>query len=132
MDLATWIILLVSGFLCPLLMLGFGLISLMHPPKNINSWYGYRTARSMKSQAAWDFAHRYCGRLWTRLGVVLLAVSVAVLVPVGLLGEDTVRCVAAVILLGIQVVVLLGSIVPVEQTLKKNFDEDGNPIPKSE
>lgn len=132
MDLATWIILLVSGFLCPLLMLGFGLISLMHPPKNINSWYGYRTARSMKSQAAWDFAHRYCGRLWTRLGVVLLAVSVAVLVPVGLLGEDTVRCVAAVILLGIQVVVLLGSIVPVEQALKKNFDEDGNPIPKSE
>ena len=132
MDLAIWIILLVSGFLCPLLMLGFGLISLMHPPKNINSWYGYRTARSMKSQAAWDFAHRYCGRLWTRLGVVLLAVSVAVLVPVGLLGEDTVRCVAAVILLGIQVVVLLGSIVPVEQTMKKNFDEDGNPIPKSE
>ena len=132
MDLATWIILLVSGFLCPLLMLGFGLISLMHPPKNINSWYGYRTARSMKSQAAWDFAHRYCGRLWTRLGVVLLAVSVAVLVPVGLLGEDTVRCVAAVILLGIQVVVLLGSIVPVERALKKNFDEDGNPIPKSE
>lgn len=132
MDLAIWIILLVSGFLCPLLMLGFGLISLMHPPKNINSWYGYRTARSMKSQAAWDFAHRYCGRLWTRLGVVLLAVSVAVLVPVGLLGEDTVRCVAAVILLGIQVVVLLGSIVPVERALKKNFDEDGNPIPKSE
>ncbi len=132
MDLATWIILLVSGFLCPLLMLGFGLISSKHPPKNINSWYGYRTARSMKSQAAWDFAHRCCGRLWTQLGWVLLAVSVAVLVPVGLLGEDTVRCVAAVILLGIQVVVLLGSIVPVEQALKKNFDEDGNPIPKSE
>lgn len=132
MDLATRIILLVSGFLCPLLMLGFGLISLMHPPKNINSWYGYRTARSMKSQAAWDFAHRYCGRLWTRLGWVLLAVSVAVLVPLGLLGEDTVRCVAAVILLGIQVVVLLGSIVPVEQALKKNFDENGHPIPKSE
>lgn len=72
MDLAICMILLVSGLLCPLLMLGFGLISRKHPPKTINCWYGYRTARSMKSQAAWDFAHRYCGRLWTWLGAILL------------------------------------------------------------
>lgn len=131
MDLATCMILLVSGLLCPLLMLGFGLISWKRPPKTINSWYGYRTTRSMKNQQTWDFAHRCCGRLWTWLGAILLAVSAAVLVPVGLLGEDTGRCIAAVILLGVQVAVLLGSIVPVEQALKRQFDEQGNPISKS-
>lgn len=132
MDAITWIILLVCSFLCPLLMLGFGLISLKHPPKTINSWYGYRTSRSMKSQAAWDFAHRYCGRLWIRLGLVLLGISLAVLVPVGLLAGDTAGSIAALILLAVQIAVLLGSIVPVEQALKRNFDEDGNPIPKPE
>ena len=128
MDLAICMILLVSGLLCPLLMLGFGLISRKHPPKTINCWYGYRTARSMKSQAAWDFAHRYCGRLWTWLGAILLAVSAAVLAPVFLLGGDTAGSMAAVILLGVQVAVLLGSIVPVERALKGQFDEQGNPI----
>ncbi len=130
MDAVTWIILLVCSFLCPLLMLGFGLISSKHPPKTINSWYGYRTTRSMKSQAAWDFAHRYCGRLWTWLGLALLGISLVALVLVGLLAGDTAGSIAAVILLGVQILVLLGSIVPVEQALKRNFDEDGCPIPK--
>ncbi len=33
------------------------------PPRKINLLAGYRTARSMKSQAAWDFAQVYAGRL---------------------------------------------------------------------
>lgn len=131
MDVLTWILLLVGGCLCPLLMLAGGLIFCKHPPKTINSWYGYRTARSMKNQATWDFAHRCCGRLWIRLGLILLAVTAVVLVPVIWLGSDEVGCVAAVILLGVQVILLLGSIYPVEQALKKNFDFQGNPILKS-
>lgn len=132
MDLATWIIIFVSGLLCPLLMLGFGLVSKKHPPKTINSWYGYRTARSMKNQATWDFAHGYCGRLWTWLGVILLAVSVAVLVPAALVFGGERACIAAVVLLGVQVVVLLASIYPVERALKKHFDQDGNPVGKQQ
>ena len=132
MDVVFWIIILVSGLLCPLLMLGFGLVSWKRPPKTINSWYGYRTARSMKNQVTWDFAHRYCGRLWTWLGVILLGVTVVVLVPVILLWGEQTGSIAAVILLGVQVVVLVGSIYPVEQALKKHFDRDGNPISQDE
>lgn len=29
------------------------------PPRKINSWYGYRTPRSMRSQQAWDEGNRY-------------------------------------------------------------------------
>ena len=124
MDLAICIILLVSGLLCPLLMLGFGLISRKHPPKTINCWYGYRTARSMKSQAAWDFAHRTCGKLWSRLGLVLLPLSALVMLPV--LGADagTVGLWCGAVAL-VQTAVLLGSIFPVERALKKEFDQFG-------
>ena len=45
------------------------------PPKKINEIYGYRTTRSMKSQAAWDFAQKYSAKLMTAFGIVLLAVS---------------------------------------------------------
>ena len=45
------------------------------PPKKINEIYGYRTTRSMKSQAVWDFAQKYSAKLMTAFGIVLLAVS---------------------------------------------------------
>ncbi|MEP0365449.1 MAG: SdpI family protein [Cyclobacteriaceae bacterium] len=39
----------------PILIL-VGLIQLKFPPKEINSLYGYRTARAKRSQEAWDYA----------------------------------------------------------------------------
>ena len=50
-----------------------------HPPRRVNGLYGYRTARSMKSQELWDFAQRLCGKLWWRLGWGLLLLSAAVM-----------------------------------------------------
>ena len=78
----------------------------------------------MKSQEAWNFAHRTCGRLWFKLGLVLLPVSVAAMVPSLGRGTDAVGiwcCVVEAVLL----VVLMGSIVPVERALKQNFDDFG-------
>lgn len=45
-------------------MIGFGRLFQKNPPQEINSLYGYRTARSMKNRETWDFAHHYIGRLW--------------------------------------------------------------------
>lgn len=36
-------------------------------PKDINGLYGYRTARSMKSQQAWDFAQDYSSAFMVKL-----------------------------------------------------------------
>ncbi|MFH6993131.1 SdpI family protein [Flavobacterium sp. FlaQc-48] len=33
------------------------------PPKSINSWYGYRTAKSRTSKPNWDFAQGYSANL---------------------------------------------------------------------
>ena len=53
-----------------------GLLSVFKPPKKINSLYGYRSARSMKTQKAWDMAQEYSGRLMTKLAIFLLAVAI--------------------------------------------------------
>ncbi|MFF2019927.1 SdpI family protein [Paenibacillus sp. NPDC058177] len=46
-----------------------GLIVKKKPPKTINSLYGYRTRRSMKSQLLWDEANRYSAELMIRYGL---------------------------------------------------------------
>lgn len=119
-----WIFCLVMNLLLPATMLFFGRRFQRKPPERVNSVYGYRTARSMKSQQTWDFAHRYCGRLWFRLGLVLLPVSIcATLLSLGK-EIDTIGIWCAVVE-GVQLVVLIGSIFPVEQALKHNFDDLG-------
>ena len=77
-----WIFTLVIALLLPGVMVLFGQVFLRRPPQQINGVYGYRTRRSMASQAAWDFAHRTCGRLWFAWGLVLLPVSAALMLPV--------------------------------------------------
>ncbi|PWB20750.1 hypothetical protein DCO46_20195 [Flavobacterium sp. HTF] len=44
------------------------------PPKSINSFYGYRTSNSMKSQAKWDFAQKFSATL----SLILLSPSVII------------------------------------------------------
>ncbi len=119
-----WLFCTVSCLLVPAVMLYFGWRFLKKPPKHINSFYGYRTSRSMKNQQTWDFAHQVCGKLWFRWGLVLLPLSLlAMLLVPGKDAEELGLWLMGVTV--IQVVVLLGSIVPVERALKKNFDQFG-------
>jgi uncharacterized membrane protein len=41
-------------------------------PKKINPLYGYRTARSMKSQAAWDYANKFSATWMVYLAITLI------------------------------------------------------------
>lgn len=55
-----------------------GLYLKVNPPKKINRMIGYRTKRSMDSQAAWDFAQVYSSGLlltWSLAGMVGLALQ---------------------------------------------------------
>lgn len=119
-----WIFCLAMVLLIPVIMLIIGRFFLRRPPRRINHLCGYRTPRSMKNQATWDFAHKTCGRIWFRVGLVLLPVSAAAMAPSLGRDVDTVGIWCAVVTL-VQVGVLVGSIVPVERALKRNFDEFG-------
>lgn len=119
-----WGFMLVTVLLIPLTMVGFGRLFMRGAPKEINAAFGYRTAMSMKNRATWEFAHQYCGRLWNLCGLVLLPASVIAMLFV--LGQDIPAVgKAGGIVCGIQVVIMLGTIWPVEAALKKNFDRNG-------
>ena len=120
-------IMLLVILIMPLMMVGFGLLLMKNPPKKINSYYGYRTRRSVRSQETCDFAHYYFGKLWLVCGLVSLPIS---LVPLCLvLGKsEQVISVAGLIVLGIQTLLLLVTILLTERALMKNFDEFGKPL----
>ncbi len=75
-----------------------------HPPKKINSIYGYRTIRSMKNRETWEFAHKLCAKIRTICGISLEVFSILVIMLFSAYWDT-----AAAILLIIQLFVLLGS-----------------------
>ena len=119
-----WIFMLIMDLLIPCIMIGFGKLFLNAAPQNINHVFGYRTAMSTKNQDTWQFAHKYCGKLWVRLGLILLPLSVIPLLFVTGKETETIASVGTVVCLA-QIVPLLGSIIPTEIALKKTFDKSG-------
>jgi uncharacterized membrane protein len=119
-----WWFMLLCDLIIPVVMILFGWVMERRSPKRINRLMGYRTARSMKNEETWCFANRYCGRLWWRMGWLMLLPSVAILLPfyhsaVGTIGN------AGGILCGVQCVPLFLSIFLTERGLKERFpDED--------
>ena len=119
-----WLYMLGVCLVIPLTMMIFGRHFMHNPPKEINGSYGYRTSMSMKSRETWDFAHRYFGRLWFILGLMLLPLSAAAMLF--LLGES-VKAIgnSSLIIMGVQLLFLIIPIFPTERALKKNFDRFG-------
>ena len=119
-----WLFMLAVSLVIPLTMIIFGRHFMHSPPKAINGSYGYRTSMSMKSRETWDFAHRYFGRLWFILGLMLLPLSAAAMLF--LLGES-VKAIgnSSLIIMAFQLLFLIIPIFPTERALKKNFDRFG-------
>lgn len=123
-TLGYWLFMLAVSLVIPLTMIIFGRHFMHNPPKEINGSYGYRTSMSMKSRETWDFAHRYFGRLWFILGLMLLPLSAAAMLF--LLGES-VKAIgnSSLIIMAFQLLFLIIPIFPTERALKKNFDQFG-------
>lgn len=119
-----WLFMLVTDLLVPAVMIVFGRLFMRRPPHMINYTFGYRTSMSMKNQDTWQFANQYCGKLWLRLGWMLVPLSI---IPMLFVISKDIEAIAnvglAVSLL--QLVPLVGSIFPTELALKKVFDKNG-------
>ena len=120
-----WWIMFFSDLLVPLVMIIAGAIMQKRPPKDINCLLGYRTTHSMKNMDTWRFAHEYCGRLWWRVGLVMLVLSTISHIPFYHSDESTLTIIQLVIMT-IECIVLVVSIFPTEAALKHTFDENGN------
>ena len=119
-----YIYMLLTSLLIPVIMLVFGWIFRRQAPKKINVWYGYRSARSMKNEDTWVFAHQHIGRTWMIAGAVLLVISVIPMIALYGKDMDTV-CVVSLVLTVVQLIPLIVSLIPTEQALKNTFDENG-------
>ena len=119
-----WWFWLICDLFIPLVMIVVGRMTWKHCPKNINSLIGYRTTRSMKNMDTWKFAHEYCGKLWWKLGWLIMILTALMYIPL-YQGNDNMIGIAGVVLITIQCTVLIISIYPTEKALKKHFNDDG-------
>ena len=115
-----WWFMMVCNCLTPLLMIVLGRYLWKHYPKDINGIMGYRTKRSMQNAESWKFGNEYCGRLWYWIGILSLIPSAMILIPFVSSDADEIGKVSIFVII-IQMALLLGSIIPTEKALKKNF-----------
>lgn len=71
---------IILTFKNPVILISFIIMILfkLFPPKNINSWYGYRTNNSKKSKSKWNFAQKYSATLSLKLLLSLLIIQIFV------------------------------------------------------
>ena len=122
--MGLWVYMLIMDLLLPFTMIGFGRYFMKKAPAEINSVFGYRTSMSMKNKDTWKFAHKYCGKIWYVCGLVMLPLTVILFLALIGKSQDCVGT-AGGIIMGIQLVPLLGSIIPTEMALRKHFDISG-------
>lgn len=118
-----WIFILVMNLIIPVIMTGFGWYFLKGRPKEINHIVGYRTKLSMRNQDTWRFTHQYCGKLWFVLGLILLILTPLIMV-LGLKLDNNIDY--GGIICTVQVILLVGTIIPTERALHRTFNKDGS------
>ena len=68
---------ILANTILGIILLLVGLVFKARPPKKINDFVGYRTARATKNQDAWDEANRYSARLMIRFSLISIAAGFA-------------------------------------------------------
>ena len=121
---AFWIFMLIVVLLTPLILIGFGRMFIVNPPKEINPLFGYRTKRSMRNRDTWIFAHKYIGKLWFVGGLISLPFSLVPMFYIMAENTDLVG-ITGLIIVCIQAVLMIATIVPTEIALKRHFDDFG-------
>lgn len=124
-----WIFMLIMDLLTPAIMITAGFLFQKGAPKKINRFYGYRTERSMKNRETWEFAHRHCGKLWLRGGLIMLPFSV---LPLLFLMKSSIEFIGVIgiVICTVQMIAMLALLYLTETALKQNFDTNGNRIKK--
>lgn len=129
--MAFWIFLFIMCLLGPITMIILGLRYMKKAPESINDKFGYRTSRSMKSQASWTFAHQYFGRLWLIIGSIVIPLSVIPMILVYGKEASEIGTVGGIIVMAQTIPLAIVPFALTERALKRNFDEFGEPYERS-
>ena len=108
----------------PLILLGFGLVYLVSPPKEANYGLGYRFWWGMASLEAWTFTQHLAGIVWTALGAALTIIMA--LVCATFRGKDPMDMAwTAVICMVVELVLVAAACIGINIVVMKKFDKDG-------
>lgn len=119
-----WWFMLISDLALPLIMMIAGWMMWKHCPKKINGIYGYRTKRSRMNQETWKFAHKYCGRLWWKTGLIMLVPTILIFIPLIHSSDETIGMIGLIPCI-LQCAVMIVSIILTELALKRTFTDEG-------
>ena len=92
-----------------------GFVLWKFPPKEINYIYGYRSKRSMQSQAQWDLAQVYAGKRMMLYGGIL---TLSCLLGLVFKFKENIAVILGLSLMILTVIIL---IIDVERILKRQF-----------
>lgn len=92
--------------------------------EKINSVSGYRTSMSMQNQDTWEFVHKLCGTIWLICGLIALPVTAIFMFSAAGRYEGSLGAMN-VLICGVQIILLAGTILPVEIVLRVVFDKNG-------
>jgi len=123
--MGMWGIILLVVCIMSAVMIIFGLLFSIQAPKKINYIFGYRTPMSMKNTDTWNFGNKCSGNCMWRTGIILLVGSLIALFIVMNGSAATIRNVG-IIIIAVHAVMIFGSIIYTERSLRKNFDHEGN------
>ena len=112
------IFVIVCDFIIPVVMIILGMLYRNHYPKKINNHHGYRTTRSMKNQDTWEYSQKIFGKIALIDGVIMLAISIAVVCFSVSKGKDGFAWISFALIM-IQIAMMIFVIYLVEKDLKK-------------
>ena len=125
-DVMGWVemLLRIAVMAGPLLLLLFGLLYLLIPPKEANHGLGYRFWWGMSSLDAWQFTQHLAGLVWSGLGVILTIVMALICNGYRQM-EITDMVWKALGCLGIEAVLVLLANIAISVTAMVRFDRKG-------
>ena len=108
----------------PILLLGFGLVYLLSPPKEANYGIGYRFWWGMSSLEAWTYTQRIAGMVWSALGAALTIIMAIVCAFFRGMEPMDMAWTAGICLI-CELVIIGGACIAINVAVMKKFDKDG-------
>ena len=76
------------------------------------------------NQETWKFAHKYCGRLWWKTGLIMLVPTILIFIPLIHSSDETIGMIGLIPCI-LQCAVMIVSIILTELALKRTFTDEG-------
>lgn len=105
---------IIGYVIVPIVLIIMGIIQTKYPPRDINSFLGFRTKKASRSQRNWDIAQKLCGKYLVISGVISAISFITVLIIKKIVGFDDVILEYIFILPALLVIL---SIIPISNKL---------------